>query len=281
MIIGAFLIKAKNTKSQKPSDTKPPTDGAIVETIFSDTCQDVQQVYYKEPKDTSSYFRDTKDLNIFWDLRYHIPNVTTNCAPNLKFGATIDLHKWYADVDFGGPQSTLIYKLDKYNIFPWKTGNNLAIQLKMTTPYFKNFEGKTGGNIAINFFIIDQKTNKRLNYVISLYTLGVARDYETKDVLYDPSTNTNFISTHIKKGNLYTTISDWSSPTNAISKNPGEPNFFRVNITKENLLRIVDNPEDYKVTFIGIQYEIEEELGKAVVSSEFSGFSAYITTGAI
>jgi len=260
------------------SSSSPPTNGVIKETLFTDVCQQVPELYYKEQSDTWSYLEDTKDLWVYWDLRYHIPYVTTLCDNGLKFSATVDLSQWYTAVDFGGPQSTIIYNLNKYDKFPWRTGDNLSMQVKMKTPYFKNLNGKTGGNIAFNFFIVNPKTNARLNYVISIYTLGVANQTEVKEVLYDTSTNTNFISTTIQKGNLYTTISDLSSSTNIVTQ---EFNFFRVNVTRENLTRIIDNPEDYKVTFIGIQYEIEEELGEAIVSTPFYGFSAYITSGAI
>ena len=35
------------------------------------------------------------------------------------------------------------------------------------------------------------------------------------------------------------------------------------------------NPEDWEVTLVAIQYELQEEGGKASVSGSFSGFGAY------
>lgn len=239
------------------------TDGRILEQVSPIGCIYPDEVYYFNQSETTSYFTDTRDMEEFWDLRYHIPDVTSECT---KFSATIDLSFPHTEVFFGGPQSTLIYRME--DVYPWRDGNNLAIQVFMDEPLFN---GIGGGNIAINFFIRNSVTGERLNYVISLYTLGVAWSNESIDILYDPSTDTSFISTIIDSSTRYTTISQHSATTNT----EGADNFYRVNITKEQLP--VGSPEDWYLPFVGIQYELEESLGESYVSSGFRDFDVFIT----
>lgn len=262
-----------NQNSQNSQSPNPPTSGKIIKTLFDDTCVKVDYVHYPSPNDLGSYFHDTRNFITFWDVRYVSPNITSVCNGTLYFSSEVNLNgPHYPDVHFGGPQSTLIYKL--HNAYPWRDGNNLAIQVNMDEPEFNR---KGGGGIAFNFFMHNIHTQERLNYVISIYTLGSAWDSEQKDILYDTSTDTKFISTTIDINNIYTTISQHSQRTNA----PGYYNFFRVNITQENISKIVQNPEYWYISFIGIQYELEESLGQGVVSTHFNGFSAYVTNGAI
>ena len=75
-------------------------------------------------------------------------------------------------------------------------------------------------------------------------------------------------------------------------------NFFRVNIAHQNLLALLQefketppagaegqdfglSPEDWDVTGVLIQYELEEEGGTATLAGSFTGFEAYVSNGPI
>ena len=261
--------KKPNTHTSLVTNTK---NGVIVEQIISPSCDTINDVYYEYQADTRTYHADIQDFSKYWDVRYHVSNKSSACINGImEFWAKIDLTKWHSDVKYGGPQSTLIYKFtEKY---PWSIGDNLAIQFRMDEPVYNNIGG---GGINVNFFIENAYTLERLNYIINVYALN-SYIGEMADVMFDTTTATSWVSTNINTGNLYTTISPLSQRSNTI----GDDNFYRVNITYGNLGKLVDFPEEWSVLFIGIQYELEEEMGEGIASTGFRDFSAYITKGVI
>ena len=270
LVLCTSLLIGCGSSSTSPTDT---TSGTIVRQLISPTCVDVGYVYYAEQGDTYSYFDDIKNINPYWDVRYHTPNAHNSCVSGvMNFSSVIDLTIGSVPVEFGGPQSTLIYKLT--DAFAWRYGDNLSIQVIVDAPIYNNIGG---GGLYINLFIININTKERLNYVITIHSLGSAWTTEQVDVLYDSTTSTNFISTIINPNTEYISI----SPVSSITNSTGDNNFYRVNITKEDLTKAVNNPEDWYVSFIGIQYELEESLGESKVAMSFRDFSAYITKGVI
>ncbi len=254
------------------------TDGEIKSQLFSSKCKEVNNVWYLSPNDLGSYFSDIMGFDLYWDTRYIEDKSNSTCNPNLEFSTTIDTRTNNEEIFFGGPQSTLIYKLSK-NDYAWQNDGNLMMQVQFKDTNYQNFNTNIGGNISFNLFIVNNKTMERINYVISTYAYKQAWSKEKKEVLFDPSTNTAFVSTTVDIGNKFTTISDKSHTIN--TKN----GFFRVNISSENLLNALVakefkniNLDDWSISFIGMQFEVEETGGTASLSGTFNGFEAFITT---
>lgn len=255
-------------------------DGEIVKALVTNECVDVDKVTYDYEEEIGSYHSDVKDMTVYWDDRYSDSLSDTRCSPNLIGRTTVDTTTNDAAVSFGGSQSTLIYKL--HEVYPFRYGNTLMMQIDFNEVKYQNLGGNLGGNIAFNLFLINKITKERINYVISTHALGRGWNKENRHILYDPSTDTHFISTTVDHGNIYTTITSLSSTIN------NENGFFRVNITQENIKKVLElnvyknkDVNNWHVPFIGIQFELEESHGDGILSAEFEGFSAYLTTGAM
>jgi hypothetical protein len=255
----AFLMigcsgEVEVTQEREPIETK----GEIVKQLFQDTCSETNEVYYATQADNVTYFTDTRDYNSFWDNRYG--DITVNGCE-----VTISVDDTTPPIVFGGPQSTLLYRFN--DVYPWADGNSLMLQTNFTEV---TVEGNMHGGISFNFFIINRYTKQQLNYVISMHTYGVAWTQEVQEILYDPTTDTKFISTTVDVGNTYIKISPISTTLNTAG-------FYRVIIDTDSLP--IDNPEDWYLPFVGIQYEVEESISRGSINAEFSDFGAYIIKG--
>lgn len=225
-------------------------------------------------------------------------------------GTTLNLHDApEQDLTYAGIVSTFIYQIHIDNhISPWKTNKsgNLMMQASFNKPIYRNFSSNIGGSVSFNVFLYNPKINKHLNYVIGIYAAGVAWQREKSGIRFDPTTNVLHVATVIKKDNKYTW---WSTKTNKpntkyikeiSSKNTNTKDdgkwddFYRTNITYQNLLAVLNqlktnppeavvgqdfglSPEDWEVTLLGVQYELEEQGGKALLSGSFRGFEAYMS----
>jgi len=209
---------------------------------------------------------------------------------------------------YGGIASTFIYQIHADNhIKPWKNNKtgNLMMQAYFDKPIYKNFDQNIGGSVAFNVFLYNPKINKHLNFVIGIYAAGVAWTKEKAGIRYDPTTNVIHVATVIKKPE-YVWWTSKSPDSKSILEIVNEPSkttkddgkwddFYRTNISYNNLHAVLDelknnppvavvgqdfglNPEDWEVTLVGIQYEIEEQGGKALLSGSFSGFNVAIST---
>ena len=86
----------------------------------------------------------------------------------------------------------------------------------------------------------------------------------------------------------------FNTPNGTASNDEKWNDFYRVNISYQNLLAALQelstnpppsaagqnfglNPEDWELTSIMLQYELEEAGGKASFSGSFRGFEAYIS----
>lgn len=272
-IISLFFISCSSSNSSKQ-------DGQIIYPVFTNDCRYVDKVIYQTPQDTISYLSDTKDMITYWDDRYITSTSMSACTPNLVNSTSVDTTTTLGNIEFGGSQSTLVYRLS--NVYPFQSQSNLMMQVRFSTVNYVNLNTNIGGGIYFNLFLVSKLTNERINYVISIYTFGQAWSKEQSGILHDPTTNTHFISTTVDKGNNYSTISDISDIINT-------PNgFFRVNITHENISNVLTstifrdkNPDNWEVQFIGMQFELEEAHGDAVLTGAFSEFSSYTTTEAM
>ncbi|MEA1879930.1 MAG: hypothetical protein U9N11_04745 [Campylobacterota bacterium] len=206
---------------------------------------------------------------------------------------------------YAGVQSTFAYQFRYDNdIMPWANNatGNLMIQAFFDTPIYSKYDKNIGGSVSYNVFLHNEILEESLNFIITFYAMGEAWKDEKSDIRYDPTTHTTHIATVAKRNTKYATLSDISSELQTVKNTPNKitsddgkwETLYRVNITHENLLNVLkkieqnppkeigDNyfgtqPKDWKVTSISIQYELEEEGGKALLSGSFKGFESYIS----
>ena len=208
-------------------------------------------------------------------------------------------------IHYAGPQNTFVYRFNtSSHIAPWKgdgTGN-LMLQASFDRPVYNNFGGNIGGGVYFNIFIRNKRTGTFLNFVVGVYAAGDAWVKEKRGIQYDPTTNIVHVATVISENSWWSTISPQSYPLQEITPSNGPtgsndnrwPEFFRVNISYQNLLVVLQklateppagaegrnfgqNPAEWEVTTLMIQYELEEEGGKALLAGSFKGFEAYIS----
>jgi len=235
-------------------------------------------------------------------------DVTQSICANgaLAAGAIINLYDAPSqEIYYAGPQHTFTYRFNtSSHIAPWKKNGtgNLVLQASFKKPLYINFENNIGGGVYFNVFIRNKRTGTFLNFVIGLYAAGEAWIKEKRGIQFDPTTNIVHVATVASDESWWSTVSLQSyqiqeiKPTNSPShKNDGQwPEFYRVNISYQNLLVVLQqlqkspppgaegknfglNPEDWEVTTLMIQYELEEQGGKAQLSGSFRGFEAYIS----
>jgi hypothetical protein len=223
----------------------------------------------------------------------------------LAAGTTINLNDAPEQyLDYGGPHSTFIYRLAP-NLSvakPWQKNRsgNLLIQADFTKPIYKNFGKNIGGGVNFGLILHNTKTNQNINYVIGLYSFGKGWMHEQADVKYDPTTKMAHISTAIDRNSIYSTMSPKSAEIIKVLSTPKKlresandwSSFYRVNITYDNMIAVLQelrnnppadlagedfglSPQDWEVSSVMIQFELEEEGGKALLSGSFRGFEVY------
>jgi len=206
-------------------------------------------------------------------------------------------------ITYAGPQSTFAYhmKLDS-DISPWKENQkgNLIMQAYFDMPIYNNFETNIGGSVSFALFLYNKKIKKYLSYIITAYAFGEAWQKEKAGIRFDPTTNIIHVATVVKDSSWWSTISPKSKSIQEIFNTPNKKtkddgkwnDFYRVNISYQNLLAVLNelktnppaevagqdfglNPENWEVKLLAIQYELEEQGGKASLSGSFRGFEAY------
>ena len=233
--------------------------------------------------------------------------VQSKCIGNtLAGGMTVNLFDApEQSLTYSGIASTFVYQIHTNNhIKPWKTdkSGNLMIQASFDLPIYNNFEKNMGGSVAFNVFLYNPTINKHINYIIGVYAYGTAWQEEKSGIRYDPTTNIIHVATVIKDESWWATKSPQSKGMQEVYNVPekvthddGQWNdFYRANIAHQNLLAVLNelrinppeevagqdfglSPQDWEVTFLAVQYELEEQGGKASISGSFSGFEAYIS----
>ena len=233
--------------------------------------------------------------------------VQSECVGGLiAGGTTINLNDApEQSIYYGGPQSTFTYFLGSTHLTsPWNANatGNLVIQASFDKPLYFNYEENLGGSVNFNVFMKNKKNGIMLNFVIGIYAMGTAWQLEKAGIQYDPTTNIVHVATVIKDSSWWSTKSPQSQEIREVlagehqktSDNGIWPDFYRVNISYQNLLEVLKelevtppagaenisygmNPEDWEVTLLAIQYELEEDGGKAALSGSFKGFEAYTT----
>jgi len=132
--------------------------------------------------------------------------------------------------------------------------------------------------------------------------MGEAWQKEKAGIRFDPTTSIIHVATVIQADSWWTTISPRSKAIQEVFDTPNKTtkddntwnSFYRTNISYQNLLAVLNalknnppeeiagqdfgsSPEDWEVTLIAVQYEIEEQGGKALLAGSFSGLEAYIS----
>lgn len=206
-------------------------------------------------------------------------------------------------INYGGPHTSFKYILGSTSLSsPWKANKtgNLMLQAHFNTPLYINPTQNIGGGISFAFFLQNKNNGKRLNYVIGAFVAGQGWIREKSGIQYDPTTQTIHVATVVRKSSWWSTISLQSKPIEALSPSSYKDthtkqewnNFYRVNVSYKNLLLVLqelkDNPpkdvtgedfglspEDWEITSIMIQSELDEQGGEAMLSYSFRGFEAY------
>ena len=205
---------------------------------------------------------------------------------------------------YGGVQSTFTYQLHNNNIRPWdsNTKGNLLIQSFFDTPIYHNYARNIGASIAFNIFLYNPNIKQSINYIISLYAVGEAWKDEKQNIKYDPTTETVHIATVAHKDSMFSTLSTISSQLQVVHNTPNKKTsddgswdtFYRVNLSYNNVLNVLKklqesppkevsgiyfglSPHDWELTSVAIQYELEEEGGKASLSGSFRGFETHLS----
>jgi len=224
----------------------------------------------------------------------------------LSAGTTINLFDAPEQyINYAGPQSTFAYRIGRTSrTSPWRADGkgNLMMQGSFDRPLYFNYDNNLGGGVYIGLFIRNKKTGKYLNFVIGVYAAGTAWVKEKSGIKFDPTTNIVHVATVIKENSWWSTISPSSnsiqevfSKENETTSDDGKWNeFYRVNISYQNLLAVLQelkntppdgaagqdfglSPQNWEVTNIMVQYELEESGGKATFSGSFRGFEAYLS----
>jgi hypothetical protein len=224
----------------------------------------------------------------------------------LAGGTTINLNNAPEQaIYYGGPQSTFTYQLSSNTLSsPWHADGtgNLALQATFNRLLYFNHESNIGGGVNFGLFLKNKRNGKVLNYVIALYAIGDAWIQENRGIQFDPTTQFVHVSTVSSDNSWWSTKSPASLPITEITRassagrsDNGQWNdLFRVNIAYQNLEALLSelaqnppagaenqdfgqNPADWEIKSINIQYELEEEGGKASLSGSFRGFEAYMT----
>lgn len=206
-------------------------------------------------------------------------------------------------LEYAGVQSSFVYRLaPSSRVYPWKSNKsgNLAIQANFDYPFYHNYGGNIGGGVYFAFFLKNRKTGVQLNYIVGVYAAGEAWMKEKAGIRFDPTTNVVHVATVISDDSWWSTKSPSSQPITEIFEqkkgdggdNNSWDNFFRVNVSYQNLLAVLNelrknpppqvagrdfglSPEDWQLTSIMVQYELEEEGGKAILGGSFRGFEVY------
>ena len=229
---------------------------------------------------------------------------------SLSGGSTLNLYDAPEQaLIYAGIASTFVYQIHPNNhIRPWKSTakGNLMLQGNFDTPIYHNFAANIGGSVAFNVFLYNPKIKKHLNYVIGIYAYGEAWQREKAGIRFDPTTNIIHVATVIKDASWWCTKSPKSKEIQEVFNIPNKStqddgrwnDFYRVNISYQNLLAVLNElkinppaevagqdfgltPADWEITLTAVQYELEEQGGKASISGSFSGFETYISEDAL
>ena len=205
---------------------------------------------------------------------------------------------------YAGIANTFVYQFATASrIYPWHTdgSGNLALQASFDRPLYRNDQKNIGASTVFNVILYNPKLHKHLNYVIGLYASGSAWQQEKAGIKFDPSTNIVHVATVVDPDSWWCTASPASHTITEIpssghtTADDGQwPEFFRVNISYQNLLAVLNElatnpppqaagqnfgtaPQDWQGLLVGVQYELADEGGMAVYSGSFRGFEAYMS----
>ncbi len=208
-------------------------------------------------------------------------------------------------ITYGGPQSTFTYQIGNTPLRRvWKSNGdgNLVIQANFKRPLYINYGNNLGGSVVFVVFLRNRYTGTIINYIIGLYSAGDAWQKENRTIQFDPTTGFVHVPTVVSDQSWWSTSSPVSKEITEIYSTPDKrvaddgiwQNFFRVNISYQNLKALLDelsknppagaqnqsfgnDPSQWEVLTVAIQYEIEEQGGKALLSGSFKNFEVYVS----
>ncbi len=230
--------------------------------------------------------------------------VASKCSEGvLEAGTTINLFDApEQEFTYEGPQSTYMYRIADINVSkPWKSNKsgNLMIEARFNKPVYQKNDKNIGGGVNFGLFIYNKKLNKHINYIVAVYAIGDSLIKEQAKLKFDPTTNIVHVETAIDTDTWWSTKSPKSEVVVRVNGKEKSKivksdfkHFYRVNITYDNLMAVLQelkqrppeevagedfetNPEDWEVESVFIQYELETEGGKAILSGSFRGFEVY------
>jgi hypothetical protein len=200
---------------------------------------------------------------------------------------TWSINRAEVDVSKGNPHINYEYSWKKSTIRPWSgADSDLVIQATLKLPWL-HYEA-AGPETAIpqlsyTFYARDATTNKVLHMLILIHD---RRGDHPEGILLDEAGNA-FVSTSLRPGLQYATPSPYSHLFDAGTWS--EPRFYRVHITRANLLAAIaalDNgmstdPADYVLTGVTVNLEVcgWVEGSNASVGASVRDFSVLECTG--
>lgn len=188
--------------------------------------------------------------------------------------AGVMINSWWFDhtnVIGGGPHADYGYEwTPDTEPRPWTTETpDLVLQVNMEVPWIMEWPASNGqrphAQTGISVYIQDRSDpalGRRIPVVIAIYDSDPNKTGEER-VLND--TNNNFISTSMKFGNNFVTLSPYSGTGTFTNATWSGKRFFRAIITRANLLAMITalggnrfstSPEDYAINLVSAGGEL-------------------------
>lgn len=200
----------------------------------------------------------------------------------------------YSAIRGGGPHIWIAKRSSIENrLNPWAETDELVLQMNAAVPYveLRDKDGRTSEHgftaeqapvtqLSFGLYLHDQSTQKTFAYIIPVY--------ESRGTYAESANNSDtyvsFISSPLEDSSRYITK---DSDSERLQFKPfSEKKFFKVSLTKENLLKGIRDTDagmsedlsNYQVTFIGVLFELPNyvENGHNTSMVEVSDFSVSI-----
>lgn len=199
----------------------------------------------------------------------------------------------YKPVQGGGPHIWISKQPSTTKkVTPWATSNELILQMRAAVPHVKleDKDGKTGSSdfsadrapvtqLSFGIYLHDEGSNKTFAYIIPVYeSRGTYQESANNHDTY-----TSFISSPLESNSQY--ITKYPKSESLQSKPYAEKKFFKVSITRENLLKGIKDSNiglsqdlsKYRIAFLGVLFELPNyvESGSNISMVELSHFTAF------
>ena len=200
----------------------------------------------------------------------------------------------YEPIVGGGPHIWMSKRpSDELRFNPWADNEKLVLQMNAAVPLvaLTDKDGNTANSgftanqapvtqLSFGFYLYDESSKKTFAYIIPVY--------ESRGTYQESANNSDtfvsFVSSPLEESSEYIT----KSPESArLQSTPfSEKKFFKVSLTRENLLKGINDTNadmstdlsNYQVTFIGVLFELPNYVkdGHNISMVDISDFSVYI-----